>query len=191
MYILDNDGKRVEAECSFGFLDGSHCVVVESSGGSDKERGIERRNPDYNILLRVIFSRLAVSGRRITQVVLDSKKVTNLPLAERIAMLADFPYPIELASTDVESFRKSLQREIATMHQDPGAKGGGNSQKRIRVCLDESLSSDQRLAFAGRTELQDPDEEFPPGTRETEKEYLRKSRVGQGEFRNLSRHRYR
>jgi hypothetical protein len=181
MYLRDDNNEIIDAECSFDLFAGSPCVVVESSGGANPARGVKRRNPDYNKLLGLLFYRLAKTGAQIARVVLDSSKVSGLPVEQRIANLAT-PYPIDLNSVDIEDFRKMLQREVAQMHRDPNAKQGGNAQKRIRICLSKSVDPDQLIsAVGGNTE---PTEEvFAPGLTETERNYLRSSRVGQGQFR--------
>lgn len=181
MYLRDDNNKLIDAECGFDLFEGSPCVVIESSGGASPTRGVKRRNPDYNKLLGLLFHRLAKTDTQITRVVLDSSKVSGLPVEERVANLTT-PYPIDLNSVDIEDFRKMLQREVAQMHRDPNAKQGGNAQKRIRICLNKSVDPDQLISKAeGITE---PAEEvFAPGLTETERNYLRSSRVGQGQFR--------
>lgn len=82
MYLLDKLNKPVDAEFSLDLVENEPCVVVESSGGSNPIRGVKRRNPDYNKLLSILFSRLADSGIRITKVVLDSERVTGFPVPE-------------------------------------------------------------------------------------------------------------
>ena len=181
MYLRDDDNKIVEAECSFDQFEGTPCIVVESSGGANPARGIKRRNPDYNNLLGTLFTRLAKTGTQISRVVLDSSKVSTIPVVERIANLA-IPYPIDLKSVDIEDFRKMLQRRLAQMHQDPNAKQGGNGQKRIRICLNKSVDLDSLVsAIEGIAET--TEEVFAPGLTETERNYLRSSRLGQGQFR--------
>jgi len=101
MFLLDDQNKIVDAEYSLDLFEESPCVVIESSGGANPARGIKRRNPDYNKLLSLVFRRLAVSGIQITQVVLDSSKVSNIPVEERIAIL-DKSYPVDLESIDIE-----------------------------------------------------------------------------------------
>lgn len=181
MYLCDDNNKIIDAECSFDQFAGSPSVVVESSGGADPARGAERRNPDYNKLLGILFYRLAKTGTQITRVVLDSSRVSGIPVEQRVANLG-LPYPIDLNSVDIEYFRKMLQREVAQMHQDPNAKQGGSSQKRIQICLSKSVDPDQLISAVGG--INEPTEEvFAPRLTETERNYLRSSRVGQGQFR--------
>jgi hypothetical protein len=181
MYLRDNDNEIIDAECSFDQLEGSPCIVIESSGGANPVRGVKRRNPDYNKLLGLLLYRLAKTETQISRVILDSNKVSDIPVEQRVANLA-MPYPIDLKSVDIEDFRKMLQRQVAQMHRNPNAKQGGNAQKRIRICLGKSVDTDQLISeIEGITE---PTEEvFAPGLTETERSYLRSSRLGQGQFR--------
>ena len=182
MYLLDDDGEIIEAECSFDQFEGTPCVVVESSGGANIARGVKRRNPDYNKLLSVLFRRLANCGVRINRVALDSSRVAKLPIEERIAKLP-IDYPIDLASVNVDEFRKLLQREIAQMHRDPSARKGGNAQKRIRILTDKRIDSQQLVSGHDKLRVTDSDKVYAPGLTETERSYLRSARIGQGQFR--------
>jgi hypothetical protein len=94
MYLVDEKDKPVDAEFSMDLVDSEFCLVVESSGGSNPKRGVKRRNPEYNKLLNILFSRLARSGTRITRVVLDSGR-SESACFERVAKL-DIPYPVSL-----------------------------------------------------------------------------------------------
>ena len=122
---------------------------------------------------------------RITAVVLDSKKVAEIAIPDRTALL-DQSYPIDLSSLDIEDFRVGLQRSISMMHRAPNAKLGGNRQKRIRICLDRVVYPAQLLTQqvepATRSEAAT---DHVPGLTETERLYIHKARVGQGQFRKM------
>lgn len=182
MFLLDNRNNIVDAECSLDLLEGSPCIVVESSGGANPASGVTRRNPDYNRLLSLIFERLALTETSVTRIVLDSAKVSNLPLDVRTARL-DKPYPVDLTATDIDQFRRMVQREIALMHRDPAARKGGNGQKRIRICVDKPILADQLIAQIDAPESQVQGIGHAPGLSATEREYLRSARIGQGQFR--------
>ncbi len=76
MYIRDNDGKIVDSEFSLGTIRGTPCVIVESSGGSNPKAGVKRCNPEYNKFLNILFQRIGNAGAQITQILLDSSKVS-------------------------------------------------------------------------------------------------------------------
>jgi hypothetical protein len=181
MYLVDTHGYVVDAECSLDVFQGEPCLVVESSGGADPARGVVRRNPDYNKLLKLVFERLAINDVNITRIVLDSKKVAKVPLDDRVVRLEQ-SYPVNLAGIDIDVFRKTLQREVSLMHRDPAAKKGGNAQKRIRICFNRVISPELLILNGGGGLPADIDA-YAPGLTETERKYLLNARVGQGQFR--------
>ena len=180
MYLLDYNDRLIDAECSFGSLGGTQCILVESSGGADPRRGLKRRNPQYVQLVGTLFARLADAEIRITRIVLESKKVVDLPIADRTVALEE-TYPIDLKERDVDEFRRMLGRAVAKLHQAPNAKSGGNTQKRIGICLDRAVSLEQLHSSSSRPSLSDVD--YAPTLTETEKVYVSKARRGQGHFR--------
>jgi hypothetical protein len=182
MFILDDNNTLVDSEFSLDLLDDSPCVIVESSGGANPSRGVTRRNPDYNKLVGLLLQRLAVTNTRITAVVLDSSRVAHVPVTDRTATF-DQPYPIDLSTVDIDEFRRTLGRAIAMMHRAPDAKAGGNAQKRIRLCIDRAITPEELDIRPGNNDHIVDD--HAPGLTETEKTYLQKARVGQGQFRKL------
>jgi hypothetical protein len=188
MYLRDDSNRIVEAECSFDQFEGAPCIVVESSGGANLARGVTRRNPDYNKLLSLLLYRLAKAGTQITRVLLDSSKSSTTPIEQRVANLP-VPYPIDLTSVDIEDFRKMLQRKVSQMNRNPNATRGGNAQKRIRICLSKFVDPDE-LISAVESISEPAAEVFAPSLSETERDYLRSSRLGQGQFRKSLVSRY-
>lgn len=182
MYLLDSSNQIVDSELSLDLLNGEPCIVVESSGGANQTLGIKRRNPEYNRLLSLLLERFAFFDVKITKVILDSKKLADIPVAERITPLG-LDYPVDLAGVDIESFRKLLQRQIAAMHRAPSAKSGGNAQRRIRICLDRPISADRLISPLGHEATSSDIPLYAPGLTETERDYVSKGRLGQGQFR--------
>jgi hypothetical protein len=182
MYLVDTNGSVVDAEFSLDMFEGDPCLAIESSGGASPARGVTRRNPDYNRLLGIVLEKLAVSGIQITRIVLDSRKVAAVPIGERVVNIGQ-DYPVNLAGTDTDAFRKLVQREVALMHRDPKATKGGNAQKRIRICLSRPILSEQLNLHGGDHNSPQESELHAPGLTETEKKYLSTARVGQGQFR--------
>lgn len=188
MYLYDDENQIINAECSIDQVQGVPCVVIESSGGGNKNQGVSRRNPEYNKLLSVLFYRLAQTGTRITSVVLDAINLADIPTAQRIAKL-NYPIVITLDDIQIENFRKMLQGVVAQMHRKPKAKGSGNRQRKIRICLSQHINPDQLIFAAEKVSVPD-EEEFAPDLTETQRLYLQSSRIGQGQFRESLFHRY-
>ncbi len=183
MYLRDINNAVIDSEFSLDVLDGAPCVLIESSGGASPSQDRSRRNPEYNKLLSNLFQRLATLRVEITGIVLDSKRVTDLPIADRMVE-ANSQYPVDLSNIDIESFRISVGRAIATMHQAPSATKGGNAQKRIRVLLNRVVKPEE-LCSVNQTNIDSLDDLSICKTNlsPTEREYLTTARIGQGDFR--------
>jgi hypothetical protein len=182
MFLLDDNNELIDSEISIDLLDDVPCVIIESSGGANPARDISRRNPDYNKLVEVVLKRLAACNIHIIAVVLDSSRVSNIPIADRTIHL-DQPYPIDPSLTDIVELRRAIGRAVSEMHRDPHAKKGGNHQKRVRLCLSR---------FVNCADLSPRNEnnsncffDHAPSLNETEKDYIHKARLGQGKFRAL------
>jgi hypothetical protein len=67
-----------------------------------------------------------------------------LPLDKRILQLPNVSYPIDLAAVqDVAQLRTSIGKVGAAVGRKPGAKGGGNSNKRLRIWLSRSVEMEE------------------------------------------------
>jgi hypothetical protein len=179
MNLRDENGTVINADFSLAFTDGRPSIIVESSGGASQKSGRGRRNPDYNDLMSLLLRILARRRIAIESVALESAKVSDLPISERIVK-TEFAYPMQPWQTDVEELRKAIGRAIAKMHQAPGVESSGNAQKRIALCLSAPIAGEDLVRF---------DEEdlaashYVTGLTNTEKEYISKARIGQGRFR--------
>lgn len=188
MYLYDDKNQIINAECSIDQVQGIPCVVIESSGGGNANQDVRRRNPEYNKLLSVLLYRLVKTGTQITSVVLDAINVADIPIAQRVANL-NYPIVITLDEIQIENSRRMLQRVVAQMHRIPNAAGGGNRQRKIRICLSQHINPDQLIYAEGKVTVPD-EEEFEPDLTETQRFYLQSSRIGQGQFRESLFQRY-
>jgi hypothetical protein len=183
MYLRDNNSMVIDSEFSLDVLDRTPCVVIESSGGASQTQDRPRRNPDYNNLLRHLLQTLATLEVDIAGVILDSRRVAELPLSDRIVQ-TDFPYPIDLSDVDLEALRMSIGRSVASMHQAPNATKGGNAQKRIRILLSRIVKPEELVCTPENSVVsKDGLTDFEHRLSQTEREYLSTARIGQGEFR--------
>ena len=184
MYLLDNSDIVIDAEFSVDLLEHEQCIVIESSGGENKSSGRPRRNPGYNALINTIFSRLAIQDISITRVILDSKKVQDLPLNDRTVQL-DQPYPIQLNSVDIDSLRKQIGRKIANLHQAPGVEKGGNAQKRLRIGINRPIVPESLISVTNNADALEKTMKMDFDLPEKDQQYLKAARRGQGRFRDL------
>jgi hypothetical protein len=112
-------------------FEGEPTLVFHSRGAG--------RNNEYTPGLRVVFERLAAANVKIVRIIVDSGDTRSLPLAARTLALPDVPYPVEVASHDVAKLVGVIGRAAAAIGRKPGAKGSGNSTKRLRLWLDRSI----------------------------------------------------
>jgi hypothetical protein len=104
-------------------------VVFESRGGT---RGSDaERNADYAPGLELLLGRLRDAGLRIEDLLVESRDTASLPLDER--RLRGKPYPIVIE--DVTTVRKWMTAAQAKVGRAPGAKGAGNSTRRLRLIV--------------------------------------------------------
>lgn len=144
--VHDRFGLPIKAQFSVESVDGETSVVVESRGG--KIGSSNERNTQYNLGIELLLGRLADTKCRLRDAVLDTVKTKQQMLSRDERRLMDNSTPIDLASADLHLLRISLcsaQREIG---RQQGAKGPGNSTKRMRLYvsgLPANLSDAARL----------------------------------------------
>ncbi|MEY4372283.1 MAG: hypothetical protein RL219_1052, partial [Actinomycetota bacterium] len=89
----------------------------------------------------------------------DSTVVKSLQVADRRLSAGSATYPINLdVVDDLTTLRKAFLKSMASIGQAPGAKGGGNQRKAVRLVLDglPALSPEQLAdVIAGITPLAD------------------------------------
>jgi hypothetical protein len=190
MYLRDNNNSVIDSEFSLDVLDGGPCVVIESSGGASRSQDSPRRNPEYNKLLGHLLQRLATLEVAIAGIVLDSRRVFELPISDRMVQTR-FPYPVDLSKVEIESFRLSVGRAVASMHQAPNATKRGNAQKRLRILLSRIVKPEE-LACVPENSFDSVDglNDFESRLSLTEREYLSTARIGQGDFRRRLHERF-
>ena len=181
MYLLDKNGKPVNAEFSFSSIAGNFSIMVESSGGATARR--DRRNPEYNKLVGILLERLQAHSISITGVFLESTRYQALPVNKRTVDVGR-EYPISPKELDTESLRTAIGRGLAKLLQAPGVQTNGNSQKRFRIELDRRVSA-ENVAYPSPS----PMPESSPSLRRfvgqsTEAEQIVMARNGQGVFRH-------
>jgi SOS-response transcriptional repressor LexA len=125
-------GAEVDATFSVEEAGGRISVIVEARGGT--AGGEEARNTDYREGLGLILERLGRAGCRIVDAQVDSLRTRDLPVDERRIPMDGYP----LVVTAPEELARALMRAQATVGREPGARGAGNSTRRIRLLLDGS-----------------------------------------------------
>lgn len=113
-------------------------IVIESRGGKPE------RNTEYAEGLELILQRLGDRGLRIADAVVDTRDTLTLPVEERRLQLAGRTYPVVI--DDAEQVRRALGAAQAKIGRTPGARGSGNSTKRIRLLIEGNTLGATELA---------------------------------------------
>lgn len=108
-------------------------VLFESAGGGS---GGPARNPDYVEGVDVVLARLRELGATLLDAYVDSGRTSNLPIADRRLNPDGRGFPIDLRASDVVELRRQLLRQMTRVGRAPGATGGGNARKAMRLVVD-------------------------------------------------------
>lgn len=150
--VVDDDAVELDAHFRVERVAGELAIAFESRGGTSGSS--KAWNADYNRGLAVVLQRLAKLSAAITEVQLVSRPMLDRGAAERRLELPDHPGPIRLGpDTDCIALRRALGRAQAAAGRRPGAKGGGNQTKAIRLVVRTapglSMQQLQRLVGLG------------------------------------------
>ncbi len=125
--------------------DGSPCGAtfsISREGGQIlyDSRGTTAGTRQYRAGIVLMLRRLAAAGVTITRIAIDTRTTTHLSLAARTLNLPQ-PYPLDLAQcvTDdgsADNLRACIHTAASKAGRAPGASGGGNGTKRLRIWID-------------------------------------------------------
>lgn len=135
--VIDDSGVAMDAHFE---LDGPD-IVFHSRGGS-KANG-DALNSDYNRALRILLSRIAASQLQIEGAWLDSSRVQNIPLDQRVLLTPSDP------RTGAEELAALLANRMKNIGRDNDARGPGNATRRIRIQVTDSPSQEDFLRILG------------------------------------------
>lgn len=107
-------------------------IILHSRGGS---KGKNETNPDYSVALRLLLRRLAEKKMMITDAWVDSTRVQDLPISERVILGKD-----DLGASPGELFKRMSARMQRVGKQKDALRIKGNANKRIRFQLHDNLS---------------------------------------------------
>jgi hypothetical protein len=134
------DGTPVDASFRVEPVGDSLSIVLESRGGARGSKG--ERNTEYTQGLLLLLERLRERGLRIADAAVESRDTMAVPVEERRLHLESHPYPFVI--DNAEEVRRALSAAQANIGRAPGARGAGNSTKRIRVLLEANgLGADE------------------------------------------------
>jgi superfamily II DNA or RNA helicase/diadenosine tetraphosphate (Ap4A) HIT family hydrolase len=139
---LDDSGREVDATFSVEPVGTGLSLVFESRGGTRGSK--DERNTEYAEGLRLLLERLGTRGYRLADAQVISRETATLSSEELRLIVEEMPYPIRI--TDADAARRKLSSAIAKVGRAPGAKGAGNSTKRIRLWLEGPEATASELA---------------------------------------------
>jgi hypothetical protein len=82
----------------------------------------------------LILDRLRALNLRIVDAVVESRDTSRLPAEQRRLAIPGESYPLTIH--DATALRKKISGAQAKVGRQPGARGGGNRTKRVRIWLD-------------------------------------------------------
>lgn len=100
-------------------------IILHSRGGAFGKPNL--RNPDYSDALHVILERLKSHALKISGVWLDSQSTDHIPADKKLLLRPDE------SDASVETLVYEIGKRGASFGRPAGAKGRGNTTKRIRI----------------------------------------------------------
>lgn len=139
--VVRDDGRTLDAAFRVEPVGPGLTVVFESRGGTRGSSG--ERNADYVVGLELLLSRLGAMGIALADVQVETRDTLALPVEQRRLAIEGLAYPIAIQNAG--ELRKKIGAAQAKIGRQPGARGSGNSTKRIRLHLagTEKLDADQ------------------------------------------------
>lgn len=127
--VHDDAGNVLDASFRVERVGDQITIIYESRGGT-KGSGTER-NTQYSLGLEVLLARLAAMNAQITDAVVESEKTLDLPIEQRRLSLEGERYPLRILNP--ATLRGKLSAAQTQVGRAKGAKGSGNSTRRIRL----------------------------------------------------------
>lgn len=137
--IHEPDGTPSGATFAVERVGGATTIRYDSRGTTAGTRGYRRG-------MVLLLQRLGERGVTITDAAIETKTTAHLSRADRrLPLRPPLSFPIEPVATeaDAEAVRAGFHTAAARAGRAPGAKGGGNGTKRLRLYLRTELAPDE------------------------------------------------
>jgi hypothetical protein len=129
--VRRDDGVTIDATFRVERVGDVQTIVIESRGGTTGSTA--ERNRDYAPGLELVLKRLGAAGFRLADAQVESRETLNLPPADRrLDVGAAFPITID----NPAALRKRMSAAQARVGRAPGARGGGNQTRRVRLFVE-------------------------------------------------------
>jgi hypothetical protein len=130
MRVIDGSGRMLDAKYFVEPVGAQLTLVLESRTGKPP------RNPEYKPTLKILLTRLAALKAILRDALVDSSVTRSGGYPDADRRIVD-TFPIMLAEiSDVVGLGRRMGTLQAKVARPPGAKGSGNSHRRIRLLLD-------------------------------------------------------
>jgi intein/homing endonuclease len=126
--VRDDHGKELDATFRVEPVGNRLSIVFEARGGTRGSK--DARNADYDDGLQKILDRLKALGLSIEDALVDSRITAHLSPKDR-RIPGDYPLVLE----DASAVRRRLRAGQQRVGRAAGARGAGNSTKRIRLIV--------------------------------------------------------
>jgi hypothetical protein len=127
--VHDDAGNVLDASFRVERVGNQFTIVYESRSGT--KGSTSERNTQYAPGLKALLARLAAMGTQITDAVVESDRTLDLPLDQRRLVIDGESYPLRI--TDPVALFGRLSAAQRQVGRAKGAKGSGNSTRRIRL----------------------------------------------------------
>ena len=125
--LVDNDGQLLDATFEFE----ESALILYSRGGA---KGGNARNPDYGKTLKLLLERLHLAALLVTRAWVDSSKVRDLPVEDRLILSS-----ADQSLSPLEAFKR-MSAAMKGIGSNSDMNSHGNSTRRIRIeLLDPAL----------------------------------------------------
>ena len=127
--IWTDAGRDSGATFAVEMVGQAHTLRYDSRGTTEGSRA-------YRAGLELLFERLAALDITIKDACVETRTTKDLSRAKRRLQLAGRKFPLDLAREETSTLRAAFGTAAARVGRPPGARGGGNGNKRLRIYLD-------------------------------------------------------
>ncbi|MBX3029791.1 MAG: hypothetical protein KF809_06500 [Chloroflexi bacterium] len=144
--VHDDTGVQLDAHFSLGASPDGYELVHEARWGGRGASSIGNR--DYAAGLGLLLGRLGSMGALLLDATVDSAPMRTRPHDDR-ALDLGATFPVRIHEHDPETLRLALSRAQSAIGRAPGARGSGNSTRRIllRFALPDPGPSAMELGY--------------------------------------------
>jgi hypothetical protein len=132
MHLIDDRSQELDAEYSVEAEGDRLALIMESRSG--RAKGQPGRNPDYNLVLTILLTRLGRLNAVLVDALVDSRWTQRRGLPEADRRLIQSPIQLPRDEPSAKALRIKLAEAQARIADNPEtSKAGGTKRIRLRV----------------------------------------------------------